>query len=211
MPEDTLGGLELRYGVPLCVIRRLNHMSSDRLNSHIYLKIPVRAGQMDAIHCPKDDFARRARTDMLLKVMFPNHTKEEIDYYMDESGGDVLYALKLARADREWQQNNKKLLRKVSSKPTKSGVKRRRSLLAWTLRLRRQGKKQSSMSLNEFIKQVGATADFYLDPRQENARKENNREFQQPHFDKGEREEPRQVEDDYLDMDFDWEKFPQSV
>ena len=32
-PADTLGGLELRYGVSGTVIRRLNGMSSDRLTS----------------------------------------------------------------------------------------------------------------------------------------------------------------------------------
>uniref|UniRef100_A0A7S2WD69 LysM domain-containing protein n=1 Tax=Mucochytrium quahogii TaxID=96639 RepID=A0A7S2WD69_9STRA len=107
---DTLGGLELRYGVPSFDIRQANGMSSDRLTSYLELRIPIsklrwRPTNFNSFHCETLDITK-LQVQRIFRVHFPGILDAEIDYYVNESDGTVKDAVAKCREDMDWERNH---------------------------------------------------------------------------------------------------------
>ncbi|GBG28693.1 Hypothetical Protein FCC1311_049142 [Hondaea fermentalgiana] len=136
-PSDTLGGLELRYGVSGSLIRRLNGMTSDRLNAYLHLKIPKVSHTKPTHLAPSlvvDKKTEKMQILRVFRITFPEVGEHEVECYMRSAKGSVREALRLCRQDIEWERKNKKLLKTRSKhndqlshgpeqdiKPSKSG------------------------------------------------------------------------------------------
>mmetsp|Transcript_22971 Transcript_22971/g.40680 ORF Transcript_22971/g.40680 Transcript_22971/m.40680 type:complete len:315 (+) Transcript_22971:312-1256(+) len=151
LPADTLGGLELRYGVPSSVIRQVNHMTSDRLTSHLTLKIPkcetfIQGTQLKPTQVVHKD-TEKAQMQHFFSLHFPGIGEEEIECYLSESKNNLREAIRLCKEDRHWERKNIKLLkqRMGSGRNTRRGF---RGWLAWFLRKRRGSDERQLKQLN---------------------------------------------------------------
>jgi hypothetical protein len=109
-----LGGLELRYGVPSHVIRRVNFMTSGELTPYITLRIPVAHGGTGLVPAPAqiDRTAERAQAHRVFQVSFPGVSTQEVNYYLSatEGGNNTAEAMRLCREDLAWEAQNADLL-----------------------------------------------------------------------------------------------------
>eukprot|EP00516_Mucochytrium_quahogii_P009636 CAMPEP_0203768910 /NCGR_PEP_ID=MMETSP0099_2-20121227/1876_1 /ASSEMBLY_ACC=CAM_ASM_000209 /TAXON_ID=96639 /ORGANISM=" , Strain NY0313808BC1" /LENGTH=192 /DNA_ID=CAMNT_0050665705 /DNA_START=34 /DNA_END=609 /DNA_ORIENTATION=- len=105
-PGDTLGGLELRYGISWFAIRRANGMTNDRLTSHLTVKIPK---QEPKRQCTKlkptkstDKKTERLQIIRIFEVQFPGISEKEIDYYLKTGNGDLKTSLIQCSNEFDW-------------------------------------------------------------------------------------------------------------
>jgi len=125
-PADTLGGLELRYGVSSSLIRRLNGMTSDRLNAFMQLKIPKKNHRQPTNLAPTMIVDKRTEKMQILRVFrinFPDIGEHEVEYYLSMAKGSVREGLELCRRDIEWERKNKRLQRFHSAKKHQAQMK----------------------------------------------------------------------------------------
>lgn len=106
--SDTLGGLELKYGVSASVLRRLNGMVSDRLTAHLHLKIPSGACVWETL-TPEmflDVDAQRLHVLQLFRLHFPSIPASEVEYYTRAANDDVRLAIRQCQEDMDWERDN---------------------------------------------------------------------------------------------------------
>lgn len=105
-PADTLGGLELRYGVCAMAIRRLNGMSSDRLTSHIHVQIPKAAHLDAAPEVPSDEGLQRLQVLRQFRLLCPGLSLPEVEVYLADANGDARLAMRKCQQDLDWERAN---------------------------------------------------------------------------------------------------------
>jgi len=148
---DTLGGLELRYGVSASSIRRLNGMTSDRLTAHLHLKIPFVPERTPTNFVPKeviDEKTERMQVIRIFNVRFPGITEKEIDFYLKEANGSARDAVRAAQFDFEWERRHGILLKTRSFQGTvgKLGSRKEKSWSSWISRSKTKTTEDASSS-----------------------------------------------------------------
>lgn len=96
LPDDTLQGLCLRYGVSAVALRQLNNFSGNAFRSRKVLRVPLEKG---ATIRPQEF----SHTVLLQK--FKNATSEpdmEAKFYLEENGWDLSRALADWSGDEKW-------------------------------------------------------------------------------------------------------------
>lgn len=96
MPNDTIQGICLRYGVSQVSLRQYNNFSGNAFRSRKTLKIPLQPGQ--PIHV-------QLNSEEILIQRFKNETgesTEEAKFYLNEHKGNLESALQDWRKDDEW-------------------------------------------------------------------------------------------------------------
>jgi len=105
---DTLPGIALKYNTTTQAIKQLNKLASDHVFTRRYLYIP-HDGQTPLPEQTPDEVSETTVRRRLLKDFMKASkisSKEEAEYYLDESDWNLEMALEVYQKDIEWEKQN---------------------------------------------------------------------------------------------------------